>query len=172
MRFAPTSGAPHPSNRNTGACWGPRLRAGLRQSGCALFSDRCGTTKDRALLLVSPGESFSANCKARIFWAFSARLKSRPVTCCISQSIFHSLSKKRALQGDSNCQRANSIAAWAGVRPLIFKGLGRVPSLHHPTNQHPVCHGRGYARGFCQAVSDDHPSNPKSGLPGTPTDAC
>jgi hypothetical protein len=124
--------------------WGPR------QSGCALFSDRCGTTKDRALLLVSPGESFSANCKARIFWAFSARLKSRPVTCCISQSIFHSLSKKRALQGDSNCQRANSIAAWAGVRPLIFKGLGRVPSLHHPTNQHPVCHGRGYARGFCQ----------------------
>jgi hypothetical protein len=50
--------ADHPSNRKSGACWGPR------QSGCALFSDRCGTTKDRALLLVSPGESFSANCLA------------------------------------------------------------------------------------------------------------
>jgi hypothetical protein len=50
--------ADHPSNRKSGACWGPR------QSGCALFSDRFGTTKDRALLLVSPGESFSANCLA------------------------------------------------------------------------------------------------------------
>ena len=33
-RSAPKSGATHPSNRNTGACWGPRLRAGPRQSGC------------------------------------------------------------------------------------------------------------------------------------------
>src|SRR5437764_401519 len=29
-RSAPKAGAPHPSNRNTGACWGPRLRAGVR----------------------------------------------------------------------------------------------------------------------------------------------
>ena len=27
----------HPSNRNTGVCWGPRLRASLRQSGKCLF---------------------------------------------------------------------------------------------------------------------------------------
>src|SRR5262245_30078884 len=28
MRSAPTAGTPHPGNRNTGACWGPRFRAG------------------------------------------------------------------------------------------------------------------------------------------------
>jgi hypothetical protein len=47
-----------------------------------LFSDRCGTTKDRALLLVSPGESFSANCLAAaldyVEQPFSSALKKPP----------------------------------------------------------------------------------------------
>jgi hypothetical protein len=96
---------------------------------------------------------FASGAKARIFWAFSARLKSCPVTFCISQSIFHSLSKKRALQGDSNCQRANSIAAWAGVRQLIFQRI-RQSSLAPPPNKPTP--GLSWTRllGVLPAVSD------------------
>jgi hypothetical protein len=43
-----------------------------------LFSDGCGTTKDRALLLVSPGESFSANCKAPAISIGTLREASKP----------------------------------------------------------------------------------------------